>query len=114
LWIQAAVGIVCAALVFYFGDSRLAASLLLGVANMTFLLVMLGWSIHLMLEKKSIAWTVSIIVIKYAVLLGSTYILAQASWFRAVGYGVGLSSFVVAALIFAVFDKEIGSEIGSF
>lgn len=84
---------------------------MIGVLSMGFTLTVIGWTIHRMLEKKSIAWTVSIIVIKYAVLLGSIYILTSKSWFLALGYGIGLASFVMAALVFAVFEQWTEEEI---
>jgi hypothetical protein len=83
---------------------QLGASSMVGVLRMAFTLAVMGWSVHRLLEKKSIAWTVSIIVIKYAVLLGSIYILTSKSWFIALGYGIGLTSFVLALLVFAVFE----------
>ncbi len=77
--------------------------------------VLLGWSWARLLQKKSIAWTVMIIVIKYAVLLGSIYILAQESWFMPLGVALGIGSFVMAALLFGLFDRrKVLGKIGSF
>lgn len=96
------------------GRPQLAASTLVGAALMLFNVIALGWTVDRMLAKKSIAWTVLIIVIKYAVLLGSIYILAQTAWFSSIGAGIGLVSFVLAILVFAMLShwKELG-KLGS-
>ena len=80
---------------------QLGASIAVGAGLMLFNVIILGWSWHRLIAKKSIAWTVMIIVIKYAVLLGSIFYLARMNWFSLLGAGVGISSFMMAALILA-------------
>ncbi|NJL24461.1 MAG: hypothetical protein HC902_04370 [Calothrix sp. SM1_5_4] len=55
---------------------------------------------------KTIAWTALILVSKYAVLLGSIYMLSVTDWFSALGAGLGISSFLIPVLLLAVFFQE--------
>jgi hypothetical protein len=108
--IQLALGTVISLLGFWIGGLQLGASIAIGSGLMLFNLIGLGWSWQrLMIDpKKSIAWTLVIIVIKYAVLLGSIFVLAREPWFSSLGAGLGISSFVLAALIMAlIFRKDI-------
>jgi len=102
LILQLAAAAVVSGAAFYFGGARLGASTLAGAVLMTANLVLLAWSWARLMSKKSIAWTVAIIVIKYAVLLSSIYFLAQTPWFSPVGAGLGIASFLMAALALAV------------
>jgi len=89
-----------------FGRPQLGASIGFGAGLMLFNVILLGWSWRRLIEKKSIAWTVGIIVIKYAVLLGSIVYLARLEWFSPLGAGIGIGSFVFAALLFAILTKN--------
>lgn len=110
---QIAVGFAGGALLTYLYDPQLGASYVVGALLMTANLALLAWSSWRLIAKKSIAWTVLIIVIKYAVLLGSVVVFARASWFNSFGAGLGVASFVIAALISAVLLKKEKIEIGS-
>lgn len=61
-------------------------------------LVLLAWSLGRIFAKKSIAWTVGIIVIKYTVLLGAILFLTQAPWFQVLSAGIGLATVIMATL----------------
>jgi hypothetical protein len=90
----------------------LAASTAIGAGLMWFNLVILNWSWWRLLSKKSIAWSVIIIVIKYAALLGSVFILARTRWFDSFGAGLGIASFVPALLGLSLLqNKEQDEEI---
>jgi hypothetical protein len=105
--IQLALGVVISLLGLGFGSFQLGASIAIGSGLMLFNLIGLGWSWQRLMAKKSIAWTLVIIVIKYAVLLGSIFFLAREQWFSSLGAGLGISSFVLAALIMAlIFRKD--------
>jgi hypothetical protein len=105
--IQLVLGLVASLLGFFFGGFQLAASIGIGAGLMLFNLIGLGWSWQRLMAKKSIAWTLLIIVIKYAVLLGSIFLLAREPWFSSLGAGLGISSFVLAALLMAlIFRKD--------
>lgn len=110
---QIAVGLAGAALLTYLYGSQLGASYVVGALLMTANLALLAWSSWRLIAKKSIAWTSLIIVIKYAVLLGSVVVFARASWFDSFGAGLGVASFVIAALISALLLKKEKIEIGS-
>lgn len=93
---------------------QLGASIAIGAALMMGNMLILGWSWRRLFDKKSIAWTVLIIVIKYAVLLGSIFYLGRTKWFNPLGAGIGISSFMLAALVLAAFYyKKETSEIDS-
>ena len=100
--IQLLAGAGAAALAWWLDGFQLGASIAFGAGLMLFNVVVLGWSWRRLIAKKSIAWTVGIIVIKYAVLLGSIVFLARLEWFRPLGAGLGIASFVFAALVLAV------------
>jgi len=104
--IQFLVGVLAAGLGLAFGGFSLGASIALGAGLMLFDVVVLGWSWKRLIAKKSIALTVGIIVIKYAILLGSIYYLAREDWFSALGVGLGIASFMGAALILAILSRE--------
>jgi hypothetical protein len=61
-------------------------------------LLLLSWSLGRIFAKKSIAWTVGIIVIKYTVLLGTILLLTRAPWFHVLSAGIGLATFIMATL----------------
>ena len=58
------------------------------------------------LAQKRFALTAAIIVIKYAVLLGSIYYLTQCDWLDPLGFAAGIFSFMIAALMFAAFEYK--------
>ncbi len=86
-----------------FSGPQLGASIAVGSALMLGNMILLGWSWQRLIAKKSIAWTVMIIVIKYAVLLGSIVYFARTDWFSPLGAGIGIASFMLAALVLAAF-----------
>lgn len=69
-------------------------------------LALLAWVWYRILAKKSIAWTLQIIVIKYAVLLVSLFYLMHTSWFSSLGAGLGVASFTLGALVFALCEQR--------
>lgn len=101
-WIQLLMGVAFALLGWWLVDFQLGASIGFGAALMLVNVIILGWSWQRLIGKKSIAWTGGIIVIKYAVLLGSIVYLSRLEWFRPLGAGLGIASFVFAALVLAV------------
>jgi hypothetical protein len=111
-FIQIVVGAAAAVFAGWLFGPRLGASTAIGAGLMLFNVVFLGWSWQRLMAKKSIAWTVMIIVIKYAVLLGSVFFLARTNWFIPLGAGLGILSFVVAALILALRSYRREGEFG--
>ena len=110
--IQLVTGAGLALVGAWLGGLQLGASIAFGAGLMLFNVVVLGWSWRRLMAKKSIAWTVGIIVIKYAVLLGSLYYLSQTEWLRPLGVVVGVFSFMIAALIFAAIEQKETKQIG--
>jgi hypothetical protein len=99
--VQLILGTVVALAVAWLWSFRLGASIGIGAGLMIFNVMLLGWSWQRLIAKKSVALTVLLIVIKYAVLLGSIYFMARTDWFSAVGAGLGIVSFVMAAVVYA-------------
>ena len=85
-----------------------AIGVLLGLGN----LLALAWGWWRLLTEKPVAWTVVLIVIKYAVLLSSIFYFARTGWFETVPAGLGIASFVLPALGLAVFYRESESTGG--
>ena len=104
--LQLVSGLVLSLFVGWFWGFGLGASFAIGSALMLVNLLLLAWSTWRMLEKKPIAWTLIIIVIKYAVLLGSIVILARQSWFDSMGAGLGIASFLIAILALALIQQK--------
>lgn len=95
----------------FLGGFQLGASIALGAGLMLFSVILLGWSWQRLIAKKSIAWTGVIIVIKYAVLLGSIVFFYRLEWFHPLGAGIGIASFVLAALMVALQSKMQGEKL---
>jgi hypothetical protein len=89
----------------YVWGSQLGASFAVGAALMLVILTFLAVTVWLTVAKKSIAWSTLVIVIKYPVLLGSIVLLMRSDWFRSDGAALGISSFVVSALAWAVLEQ---------
>ena len=104
--IQTAVGLVLALASGVFGNLQLGASIAIGSTLMLLSVLVHGWTWYSLLAKKSIAWNVLIIVIKYAVLLGSIFYLARTEGFSVLGVGLGIASFMVATLILALINQR--------
>lgn len=94
-----------------FGGFSLAASFALGALVMGLSTATMAWTTARMMAQKTFALTAAIIVIKYAVLLGTLYYLSQTDWLRPFAVVCGVSSFMISALIFAVFERK-ESELG--
>src|SRR5687767_10864759 len=99
---QIIVGVVFALLLAMFVSPSLGASFGLGALLMLANMALIGWAVWRMLMQKSIAWTSVLIVIKYAVLFGSIVFVSRLSWFSSLGAGLGITSFVIAALAAAL------------
>jgi hypothetical protein len=108
--LQFLIGVALSIAVGLIWGFQLGASFAVGVALVLGNLLVLAWAWWRLFEQKTIAWTLLIIVIKYAVLLGSIIILARMAWFRVLGAGLGVSSFVIAALVWAVIMQRQETE----
>lgn len=107
LSLQTAIGACLTAIVWLRFGPQLGASFGAGAAIMLVNLLLLAWIWSRFLAKKSIAWTVVIIVIKYTVLLSAIFLLTQKVWFHVLSCGLGMATFVMTALVqVAVWKKE--------
>lgn len=96
---------------------QLGASFAVGAALMLLILTFLVITVWLSVAQKSIAWNVIVIVIKYPVLLGSIVLLMRSDWFSSTSAALGITSFLVAALAWAVLQQMNTKEedsLGSF
>lgn len=103
---QFLVGLVISLILLANEQVQLAASFGLGAALMLFNVLALSWVWWRILTQKTIAWTLIVIVIKYAVVLGTIFYLARQAWFSPVGAGLGIASFIIAALITALLLEQ--------
>jgi hypothetical protein len=94
-------GLALSLAAYFLHSFELGASTAAGAVIMTVNSAGITWAWWRILDKKPIALTLLIIVIKYAVLLSSIYYLARAPWFNVMGAGLGIASFMFAALLFA-------------
>jgi len=92
------------------GHLQLGASFMVGASLMLANLVAIAWSSWRVLTKKPIASTVLIIVIKYALLLGSVFYFARQDWFRSLGAGFGIASFILAIMGSAILTGNENEE----
>lgn len=110
---QVGLALVLGGIVAAIWGVSLGASFVVGATLMLANLGLIAWSSWRLLTKKSIAWTVMIIVIKYAVLLGSIVFFARTDWFSSLGAGLGVASFLIAALIAALLNQKEDEDLGS-
>jgi hypothetical protein len=103
---QALIGALTAGIGGLIVNLQLGASIAVGAAFMLFTVLVFAWSWQRIFAKKSIAWTVLIIVFKYAFILDSIFLLMRTNWFSPLGAALGIASFTIAALVFAVVDQR--------
>lgn len=109
--LQLASGLFFTSLITFFWGVQLGASFALGSGLMLANVLLLAWTWWRILTQKRIAWTLLVIVIKYAVLLGAIFYFARSGWFNSVGVGLGIVSFVVAALGLGLLSDKLEKEI---
>lgn len=104
--VQISVGMAFSLLVAWVWGVELGASFAIGSGLMLANISLLAWTSWRLIEKKPVAWTVIIIVIKYAILLGSVFFLARTRWFDTLGAGLGVASFVLAVLLSSIISTR--------
>jgi hypothetical protein len=82
-------------------------SFLVTSTGMALNLLAMAWIWQRLMRKKSIAWTVAIIVIKYAILLGGIVWLARQPWLVLPAAGLGIAG-LLAALPMYVYLGALG------
>ncbi len=106
---QLAIIVIVTAGLVIAGRAQLAASFAVGAGLMLGNLGALAWSSWRSVAKKPVASTVLIIVIKYAILLGSVFYFSRMDWFSAFGAGLGIASFILAILGSAIATQNTES-----
>ncbi|RYZ88882.1 MAG: hypothetical protein EOP06_10195 [Proteobacteria bacterium] len=106
---QLSILAIATALMFIFGARHAVQSYLSGGLLITgnFILLGLGWK--MVFSKKLIALSVLIIVFKYAILGVIIYLLVKQSWLLPFWFAAGITSIMMAALIYGLtlgFFKE--------
>ncbi len=106
LTFQIFFGLMCMGLVMLLGNFQLGASFGLGSLLMLLNLVFLSWVWNRLIDKKAIAWTALLIVIKYTVLLGAIFLLTQKAWFHVLSAGLGMVTFIGTCLAQIAFTNR--------
>jgi hypothetical protein len=113
--LQLLIGLIVTGIAGWLSGVQLAASIAVGAGLMLLNLSVIAWSWQRLMDKKSVAWTTLIIVIKYAVLLGSIVFFARTEWFNPLGAGIGIATFMISALILAgIYFEKKDSALGTF
>lgn len=92
--------------VWLISGPSLSASIGIGAFAMSASVIVMAWTTWRLMAQKTIALTVALIVIKYAVLLVSLYYLTQTHWLNPLGVVLGVFSFMLAALIYAALEYK--------
>lgn len=102
LIIQVVATVLFGGLLYVFSASQHSYSFISGALTifLSFFLLGIGWK--LIFQKKLIALAVTIIVFKYAILGIIIFRLRDLSWFEPLWFALGVSSFILSALAFAI------------
>ncbi|MBV2169928.1 MAG: hypothetical protein KUL82_14585 [Bdellovibrio sp.] len=102
LVIQAALTLLGGALLAYFYAPQQAFSYMAGAFVILTSFFLLGIGFGMIFQKKLIALATGIIVFKYAILGIIIFTLVKLSWFNPLWFSMGVASFVLSALIYAL------------
>ena len=105
LWHSGFAALLTGGCAWAFGPA-VAGSFAVGAGLALANVLALAWAWWRLLTEKPVAWTVVLIVIKYAVLLSSIYFLARTGWFEVIPAGLGIASFIPPVFVLAVFYQE--------
>lgn len=89
-------------LLAYFAAMPQAFSYAAGAGTIFLSVVLLAWGWGLIFSKKMIALAIGIIVFKYAILGIIIYTLVHLHWFAPLWFAMGIASFALSALIYAI------------
>jgi hypothetical protein len=99
---QAFLALVGPLLVSYFVAQQQAYSFFVGSLVILVSVFLLGWAWSLIFKKKLVALAAVIIVIKYAILGIIIFELAKQAWFRPLWFSLGVASFTLTAIFYAL------------
>jgi hypothetical protein len=107
--ITALGGLLCA----HFIAPLQATSFVVGSLTILLSFFLFGWGFGMIFQKKLIALAVVVIVFKYAILGIIIFKLVKALWFSPLWFSIGIASFVLSALIYAIVEAFLaGSKEG--
>lgn len=89
-----------------FDTWQLSASVFIGGLMMMVNFAVLAWSWHMIGRKKLIALSLLVIVSKYTILAVVLYSVLSLPWVRPFGFIVGVSIFVLAAVVLGLYQKS--------
>lgn len=99
---QALVTAVLGGLLLIFSAAQHSYSFVAGATIILISVLLLGISWKLIFQKKLIALAVMIIVFKYAILGIIIFKLMKLPWFEPLWFALGVSSFILSALAYAI------------
>ena len=111
--VQILITLIGTAALAVFGAPQHWISFLIGSGIMVLSFFLLGIGYGLIFKKKMIALAIGIIVFKYAILGIIIFTLAKLSWFNPLWFCIGVASFVLSAIFYALKESLIeGKENG--
>lgn len=99
---QALITILGSLLIAHFAATPQAFSYAAGSGTILLSFILLAWGWGLIFSKKMIALAMGIIVFKYAILGIIIYTLVHLHWFAPLWFAMGIASFALSALIYAI------------
>lgn len=99
---QIVVTTLLSGLLFFLSAPHHSYSFLAGALTIFMSVFLLGLSWKLIFQKKLIALAVAIIVFKYAILGIIIFKLMKLPWFEPLWFALGVSSFILSALAYAI------------
>jgi hypothetical protein len=106
LTFQGTIAALGVGLVTWVGGVQPGASYGIGAGLMLANLFFLSWVWNRLIDKKAIAWTAVLIVIKYTVLLGAIFLLSQKAWFHVLSAGLGMVTLIGTSLAQVAFTHR--------
>ena len=97
--VQPMILLLVTAGVAYLWGIQPGASFGVGALVMLTNLLLLAWIWSRHMEKKPVALTTVIIVVKYTVLLGAIFLLTREAWFHVLAAGLGMAAFILSTII---------------
>jgi hypothetical protein len=92
------------ALLWWLKDQYDALSFLVGGCVILFSFISWGLGMSFIFQKKFIALSICIIVFKYAILGVIIYWLVRQGWLHTLWFALGVASFTITALFYAIFE----------
>lgn len=102
LIVQALFTLIGSVILFIFYTPQHALSYVSGALVILMSFFFLGIGFGLIFKKKLIALAIGIIVFKYAILGIIIFTLVKLSWFNPLWFALGVASFILSAIVYAL------------